>query len=83
MLQCVAWQGSVMQCVQCVAVRYCGNIDRNCAILQCVAVCYSVVQCVAVHYSGNIDRSCTLLQCTAVCCSILQWTEAGKEGVGQ
>jgi len=54
-------------------------------VLQCVAVCCSVLQCVAVYQ----ERSCTLvlqariiaiyvavccsvLQCVAVCCSVLQ-----------
>ena len=33
-------------------------------MLQCVAVCCSVLQCVAV--------CCSVLQCSAVCCSVLQ-----------
>ena len=33
-------------------------------MLQCVAVCCSVLQCVAV--------CCSALQCVAVCCSVLQ-----------
>ena len=33
-------------------------------MLQCVAVCCSVLQCVVV--------SCSMLQCVAVCCSVLQ-----------
>jgi len=33
-------------------------------VLQCVAVCRSVMQCVAV--------CCSALQCVAVCCSMLQ-----------
>jgi len=33
-------------------------------VLQCVAVCCSVVQCVAV--------CCSVLQCVAVCCSVVQ-----------
>ena len=33
-------------------------------MLQCVAVCCSVLQCVAV--------CCSVLQCDAVCCSVLQ-----------
>jgi len=33
-------------------------------LLQCVAVCYSVLPCVAVR--------CSVLQCVAVCCSVLQ-----------
>jgi len=35
-----------------------------CSVLQCVAVCCSVLQCVAVR--------CSVLQCVAVCCSALQ-----------
>jgi len=34
-----------------------------CSLLQCVAVCCSVLQCVAV--------CCSVLQCVAVCCSVL------------
>ena len=33
-------------------------------MLQCVAVCCSVLQCVAVR--------CSVLQCAIVCCSVLQ-----------
>ena len=35
-----------------------------CSVLQCVAVCCSVLQCVAV--------SCSVLQCVALCCGVLQ-----------
>ena len=35
-----------------------------CSVLLCVAVCCSVLQCVAV--------CCSVLQCVAVCCSVLQ-----------
>ena len=35
-----------------------------CSVLQCAAVCCSVLQCAAVCYST--------LQCTAVCCNVLQ-----------
>ena len=35
-----------------------------CSVLQCAAVCCSVLQCVAV--------CCSVLQCVAVCCSVLQ-----------
>jgi len=34
------------------------------AVVQCVAVCCSMLQCVAV--------CCSVLQCVAVCCSVLQ-----------
>ena len=36
-------------------------------MLQCVAVCYSVLQCVTV--------CCSVLQCVAVCCSVLHCVE--------
>ena len=43
-------------------------------VLQCVAVCCSVLQCVAV--SRAVLRSLkTVLQCVAVCCSVLQCLE--------
>ena len=35
-----------------------------CSVLQCIAVCCSVLQCVAV--------CCSVFQCVAVCCSVLQ-----------
>jgi len=35
-----------------------------CSVLQCVAMCCSVLQCIAV--------CCSVLQCVAVCCSVLQ-----------
>jgi len=35
-----------------------------CSVLLCVAVCCSVLQCIAV--------CCSVLQCVAVCCSVLQ-----------
>ena len=35
-----------------------------CSVLQCAAVCCSVLQCAAV--------CCSVLQCAAVCCSVLQ-----------
>ena len=46
-------------------------------MLQCVAVCCSVLQCVAVcchHVTTKIAHSvcCNVLQCVAVCCSVLQ-----------
>ena len=41
--------------------------DITCAVLQCVAVCGSVLQRVAVRGSLQL-----LLQCAAVCCSVLQ-----------
>jgi len=38
-------------------------------VLQCVAVCCSVLQCVAVCIAVH----CSVLQCAAVCCSVFQW----------
>ena len=38
-------------------------------MLQCVAVCYTVLQCV--EYRANF-RSCLVLQRVAACCSVLQ-----------
>jgi len=45
-------------------------------VLQCVAVCCSVLQCVAFGCVNELclDRlvCCSVLQCVAVCCSVLQ-----------
>jgi len=46
-------------------------------MLQCVAVCCSVVQCIAVYCSvlqcfAVCFMCCSALQCIAVCCSVLQ-----------
>ena len=38
-----------------------------CSVLRCAAVCRSVLQCVAV--------CCSVLQCVAACCSVLQCVE--------
>ena len=45
-------------------------------MLQCVAVCCSVLQCVAVYCSvlQYVAVCCSVLQCAAVCCSVLQST---------
>ena len=37
---------------------------RHIHVMNCVAVCYSMLQCVAV--------CCSVLQCVAVCCNVLQ-----------
>jgi len=59
---------SVLQCVAVsVSCRKEPDIledEKNTFLLQCVAVCCSVLQCVAV--------CCSVLQCVAVCCSVLQ-----------
>jgi len=39
-------------------------------VLQCVAVCCSMLQCVAVR--SVVAECCSVLQCVAVCCSVLQ-----------
>jgi len=63
-------------------------------VLQCVAVCCSVLQCVTVYsqFSSELTfemfrecwdssfLSCSVLQCVAVCCSVLQCV-AGCHGV--
>ena len=45
-----------------------------CSMLQYVAVCCSVLQCVAVRCSvlQCVAMCCSVLQCVAVCCSVLQ-----------
>ena len=49
-------------------------------MLQCVAVCVSVLQCVAACCNGDKRKGlredgicCSVLQCVAVCCSVLQF----------
>jgi len=62
--------------LQCVAV-YCNAyhvirfVER---VMQCVAVCCSVLQCVAVCciVLQCVAMCCNVLQCVAVCCSVLQ-----------
>jgi len=74
--QCFAVFCSVLKCVlvccsmfQFVAVVINVTYPPSVRIvLQCVAVCCSVVQCVAV--------CCSVLQCVAVCCSVLQCVAA-------
>jgi len=52
-------------------------------VLQCVAVCCSVLWCVAVSHdmtttlqrkavAPSVAVCCSVLQCVAVCCSVLQ-----------
>ena len=47
-------------------------------MLQCVAVCYSVLHCVVVRCSmlQCVAVCCSVLQCVAVCCSVLQCVAA-------
>jgi len=75
-LQCVAVCCSVLQYVAVCCVAVCDKRTKfhlrfitersliRYSVLQCVAVCCSVLQCVAV--------CCSVLQCVAVCCSMLQ-----------
>ena len=46
-----------------------------CSVLQCVAACCSVLQCVAVCCSvlQCVAVRCSMLQCVAVCCSVSQY----------
>jgi len=46
-----------------------------CSVLQCVAVCCSVLQRFVadrLHVAGHESHHCPMLQCVAVCCSVLQ-----------
>ena len=80
----VAMCCSVLQCVlQSVAVSI--HTYKRC-VLQCVALCYSLLQCASVYcfvlqrvvVCCSILQSnavcCSVLQCVAVCCSVLQCT---------
>jgi len=52
-------------------------------LLQCIAVCCSVLQCVAVRCSvlQCITVCCSVLQCVAVCCSVLSGMLWMREGM--
>jgi len=54
----------VLQCVAMCYITFPASQETSCRVLQCVAVCCSVLQSVAV--------CCSVLQCAAVCCSVLQ-----------
>ena len=62
-LQCVAAGCSVLQglCVKDICVLQC--VAVCCSVLQCVAVCCSVLQCVA----GFVRPSNTLVKATNLC----------------
>ena len=66
-LQRVAVCCSVLQCSPRMICARSATCFRR-SMLQCVAVCCSVLQCVAVL--------CNVLQCVAVCCSVLQCVAA-------
>ena len=46
-----------------------------CSVLQCVAVCCSVLQSVGTDYVNS--ACCSVLQCVAVCCNELQCIAVG------
>ena len=50
--------------------------ESHSRLLQCVAVCCSVLQCTCDKKEESRSR---LLQCVAVCCSVLQCTCDKKE----
>jgi len=72
--------------LQCVAADLLGDYDASshsvlqvvavcCKMLQCDAVCCSVLQRVAAEFLGDFDEtSISLLQCCAACCSAFQWS---------
>jgi len=69
----------VTLCCSVCSVEMISRTLYKCIVLQCVAVCCSVLQCVAVCCSVRsvemISRTlykCIVLQCVAVCCSVLQ-----------
>ena len=101
-LQCVAVCCSLLLCVAafCLCARAFYTHKRAllctwlCSVLQCVAVCCSVLQCVSVCFRALQGAAvcffvlqcaamcCGVLQYAAVCCSVLQcaaWTTKGRE----
>jgi len=64
--QCVAVCGAQIStyCIERLMNTILSEIHFSTCMLQCVAVCCSVLQCVAV--------CCSVLQCVAVCRSVLQ-----------
>ena len=51
-------------------------------MLQCVAVCCSVVQCVdALHVGVKVVACCSVVPCGAVWCSVVQCVDAVYVGV--
>jgi len=46
----------------------------SCSVLQCVAVCCSVLRCVNTEACRGraLSSSCSVLQCVAVCCNVPQ-----------
>jgi hypothetical protein len=81
------WLASTLDRRCCRVLQYCVAVCCCCSVLllQCVAVCCSVLQCVAVCYSERLAcghswpplRQCVAVRCSAlhsvvVCCSALQ-----------
>ena len=79
--------------LQCVAETYEHAGEKRdtvvcCNVLQCVAVCCSVLQCVAETYehAGEMRDTvvcCNVSQCVAVCCSVLQCVAVTYEHAGE
>ena len=70
---CSVWQRVALCCSVLISMASLNPVDSIwmvqcvavcCSVLQCVAACGSVVQCVAV--------CCSVLQCVAVCCNVWQ-----------
>jgi len=51
----------------------------RCSVLQCVAVCFSVLQCVVEEVRSMSE---SLVRCVAVCCSVLQYVAVCCWGSG-
>ena len=73
-LRCVALCSVLQFFAMCCSVfRVLQCVAVCCSVLQCVAVCCSVYQCVAVlSISVNAYISCSMVQCVAVCCSVIE-----------
>ena len=74
-LKCAVLCGNVLQCVAGVAVCYRGLLKRHrssrSSMLQCVAVCCSVMQPPPASPPQQQVQA-PLVECVAVCCSVLQ-----------
>jgi len=78
-LRCACFSSTILNaireidCVEDIVHLYEIKNRSGCSVLQCVAVCCSVLQCVEniVHLYEIKNRSgCSVLQCVAVCCSV-------------
>jgi len=76
---------SVLQYVAVCCSEEARTFPESSGVLQCVAVCCSVLQCVAACCNAlqcfatrkqaqnlRLQVCCSVLQCVAVCCSVLQ-----------